>query len=326
MIAPYPFKFRPILKEKIWGGQKLKTVLNKDFSADEDGGETWEISGVPGNISVVSEGPLTGTNLPDLIDMYKGQLIGSKVYQKEKNNFPLLVKFIDANQDLSIQVHPADELAYRRHQSLGKTEMWYIIQADPGSQLISGFNQKLNRKKYLNHFEQGKLMEVLNHESAINDDVFFVPAGRVHTIGKGILLAEIQQTSDVTYRIYDFDRIDKYGNSRQLHTEQALDALDFQHYSEYKTQYDRSSNQAVSLVKCPYFMVNRLFYEKETTRTYHQLDSFVIYVCVDGKLQIHWGEQHITMVKGEAVLVPAQLKDLRLVPDHSFKILESYIP
>lgn len=326
MTTPYPFKFRPIMKEKIWGGQKLRTELNKEFSADENGGETWEISGVAGNISVVSDGPLTGTKLPDLIESYKGQLVGNKVYQKEKNDFPLLVKFIDANQDLSIQVHPNDDLAKARHQSLGKTEMWYIFQADPGSRLISGFNQPLNRSKYLDYFQQGKLMEILNQELVIPDDVFFVPAGRVHTIGKGILLAEIQQTSDITYRIYDFDRVDKHGNSRELHTEEALDALDFHHYPEYKVQYDHSTNRAVSLVHCDYFDVNRLFYEIETTRSYHHLDSFVIYVCVDGKLRIHWDDQHITMVKGEAVLVPANLKDLRLVPDPSFKILESYIP
>ena len=326
MIVPYPFKFRPIMKEKIWGGQKIRTELNKDFFPDENCGETWEISGVSGNISVVREGPLTGTKLPDLIETYKGQLVGNKVYQKEKNDFPLLIKFIDANQDLSIQVHPNDELASMRHQSLGKTEMWYIFQADPGSQLISGFNQPLDRRKYREYFEQGRLMEILNQELVNPGDVFFVPAGRVHTIGKGILLAEIQQTSDVTYRIYDFDRVDKNGQSRELHTEAALDALDYQHYSEYKTQYDHSSNQAVSLINCPYFDVNRLFYEKETTRSYHHLDSFVIYVCVAGKLRIYWDGQHITMVKGEAVLVPANIKDLRLVPDPSFKILESYIP
>ena len=326
MIAPYPFKFQPILKEKIWGGHKIRTELNKDISPLENCGETWEISGVPGNISVVSEGPLTGTKLPDLIETYKGQLVGNRVYQKEKNDFPLLVKFIDAHQDLSIQVHPNDELAKERHQSLGKTEMWYIFQADPGSQLIAGFNQPLDRKKYLDHFEQGRLMEVLNQELVVSDDVFFVPAGRVHTIGKGILLAEIQQTSDVTYRIYDFDRVDKQGNSRELHTTEALDALDFHHYPEYKTPYDHAPNQTVALVNCQYFNVNRLFYEKETSRSYHHLDSFVIYVCVDGKLRIHWDGQHITMVKGEAVLVPAILKDLRLVPNPSFKILESYIP
>jgi len=326
MIPPYPFKFRPIFKEKIWGGQKIKTELNKDFSPLDNCGETWEISGVSGNISVVSEGPLTGLRLPELIDTYKAEVVGGKVYHKEKNEFPLLVKFIDANQDLSIQVHPNDELARERHQSFGKTEMWYVFQADPGARLISGFNQTIDKNKYLNYFETGRLMEVLNQEPVIPDDVFFVPAGRVHTIGKGILLAEIQQTSDVTYRIYDFDRVDKNGNTRELHTKEALDALDYRYSPEYKTQYDHSSNRSVSLVDCPYFRVNRLFFERETLRTYDHLDSFVIYVCVDGKSKLRWDRQHITIEKGEVVLVPACIKQLQLTPDPSFKILESYIP
>jgi mannose-6-phosphate isomerase len=326
MVSPYPLKFHPILKEKIWGGQKITNELNKDTTGLENCGETWEISGVPGNISVVSNGPLTGTPLPDLIDQYQGDLVGEKVYQKEGNNFPLLVKFIDANQDLSIQVHPDDALAQKRHQSLGKTEMWYIFQSDPGAKLIVGFNQPLDKEKYLDYFNNGRLMEVLNQEEVAADDVYFVPAGRVHTIGKGILLAEIQQTSDITYRIYDFDRVDKNGNARELHTEQALDALNFQHYPQYKTEYDQSSNQAVSIVNSPYFEVNRLFFDQETTRTYHHLDSFVIYVCVDGKLSVHWDGQHITMSKGEAALIPASIKTLKLIPDRSFKVLESYIP
>ena len=326
MVTPYPFKFYPILKEKIWGGRKIQTELHKDIAPLDNCGETWEISGVQGNISVVSNGPLTGTPLPDLIDKYQGQLVGESVYYELGNEFPLLVKFIDANQDLSIQVHPDDELAQKRHQSMGKTEMWYIFQADPGSRLIAGFNQPMNREKYLEYFNSGRLMEVLNQEPVGTDDVFFVPAGRVHTIGKGILLAEIQQTSDITYRIYDFDRVDKNGDARELHTEAALDALDFKHYPEYKTIYDDSANQVASIVKCPYFEVNRLYFTHETTRTYSQLDSFVIYVCVDGKLRLHWDGQHITLVKGEAVLVPANIKTLKLVPDPLFKILEAYIP
>ena len=326
MIKPYPFKFRPILKEKIWGGHKLKSELNKDFSSAENCGESWEISGVDDNISVVKDGPLIGTSLTKLIDTYKGDLVGEKVFKDAGNEFPLLVKFIDANQDLSIQVHPNDELAKKRHQSLGKTEMWYIFQADPGARLIVGFNQPLSREKYLEYFRNGQLMEVLNQEPVESDDVFFVPAGRVHTIGKGILLAEIQQTSDVTYRIYDFDRVDKEGNARELHTEEALDALDYRHYTQYKTTYDRSANQVVPIVTSEYFTVNRLSFEHETARNYHDLDSFVIYVCVDGKLRVEWDAQHITVVKGEAVLIPACIKELALVPDQSFKILESYIP
>ena len=326
MVKPYPFKFHPILKEKIWGGEKLKTELNKDFTPLNNCGESWEISGVPGNISLVSEGPLIGTALPLLIETYKGALVGEKVYQQYGAEFPLLVKFLDANQDLSIQVHPNDALAKERHQSLGKTEMWYIFQADEGAKLICGFNQSLSKAQYLDYFNSGRLMEILNQETVAPGDVFFVPAGRVHTIGKGILLAEIQQTSDVTYRIYDFDRVDKDGNTRELHTEEALDALDFEHYSEYKTHYQQSVDQAAPIVQSPYFETNRLYFRHEVSRNYHHLDSFVIYVCVDGKLRIEWDGQFITLVKGEAVLVPAEIKELKLIPDSEFKVLETYVP
>lgn len=322
----YPLKFQPILKEKLWGGQKINTILGKDLGSLDNCGETWEISGVPENISMVEEGPLKGLSLPKLIEMYKGQLLGEKVYSQHGTDFPLLVKFIDAHQDLSIQVHPPDSLALERHQSLGKTEMWYIFQADPGSRLIAGFNQPLSREKYRHHLETHTLDEILNHEEAAADDVYFIPAGRVHTIGKGLLLAEIQQTSDITYRIYDFDRVDKNGRQRELHTEAALDAIDYQHYPQYKTSYDKSINRVAKLVTCPYFEINRLSFDQDTKRSYATLDSFVIYVCVAGKLQVHWNGQHITVMKGQAMLLPAYIKEVTLIALPSFKVLEAYIP
>ncbi len=326
MMPLYPLKFQPIMKEKIWGGQKIRTVLNKDFTPLDNCGETWEISGVQGNISVVSEGPLKGQTLPQLIETYKEDLLGEKVYEQHKTEFPLLVKFIDANQDLSIQVHPDDDLAQSRHGSLGKTEMWYIFQADEGSSLIAGFNQPLDKRDYLKHFNNNSLTSILNEESVVADDSFFIPAGRVHTIGKGLLLAEIQQTSDITYRIYDFDRIDKDGNKRELHTDEALDAIDYQHYPQYKTSYNTAINNAVELASCSYFRVNRLYFDETTTRSYDHLDSFVIFVCVDGILQIHWDQQHITVQKGEAVLMPATINQIHLVPSAPYKVLEAYIP
>ncbi|NVK83495.1 MAG: class I mannose-6-phosphate isomerase, partial [Cytophagia bacterium] len=198
----YPLKFDTIFKEKIWGGTKIKDVLGKDFSPLKNCGETWEISGVPGNLSKVSDGVLKGSTLPELIEEFKDELVGEKVYEAFGNEFPLLVKFIDAAQDLSIQVHPDDKLAKARHNSLGKSEMWYIFQADKGSKLISGFNRETNREEYLQYLNSGKLTEILNEEEVHDGDCFYLPAGRVHTIGKGLLLAEIQQSSDVTYRIY----------------------------------------------------------------------------------------------------------------------------
>src|SRR5882757_2449180 len=251
MSTLYPLKFKTIYKDKIWGGQKIKTYLHKDFGSLPNCGETWEISGVKSDVSVVADGELAGESLADLLEKYQSELVGQKVYAHFGNIFPLLVKFIDANEDLSIQVHPNDELAKKRHNSFGKTEMWYVIEADPGSTLIAGFNKELTQQEYLDKFNSGHLMDILNKEDVKAGDVFFLPAGRVHTIGKGLLIAEIQQTSDITYRIYDFDRVDAQGNKRELHTEEALAALDYKVHPDYKTIYPHQVNGAVNVVTCP---------------------------------------------------------------------------
>jgi len=226
MNTLYPIKFQPILKDKIWGGPRLKDILNKSTESDKCG-ESWEISSVQGNLSIVRNGFLTGNNLQELIEVYMGDLVGDKIYSLFGIEFPLLIKFIDANDILSVQVHPDDELARVRHDAYGKTEMWYIIDAEENAELIAGFNRDLNRETYIRHLQGKTLKEILNFEKVRKGDVFFTPAGRVHAVGAGILLAEIQQTSDITYRIYDWERVDDKGNPRELHTELALDALDF---------------------------------------------------------------------------------------------------
>lgn len=322
----YPLTFKTIFKDKLWGGEKIQTILGKDFSPLPNCGETWEISGVKGNVSVVENGALVGTSLRTLIETYKGKLLGERVYRKFGNEFPLLVKFIDANADLSIQVHPDDELARERHDSFGKSEMWYIFQADPGSQLIAGFNRELDKDTYVDYFESGRLTEILNHEEVEADDVFYLPAGRVHTIGKGLLLAEIQQTSDITYRIYDFDRVDAAGNKRELHVEEALDAIDYNFYPEYKTNYTPEQNSANTIVESPYFSTQRLHCTQPIKRDYSDLDSFVILVCVGGTLEIKYEGGNLYMKLGDAVLIPANIENLTLVPKGEFKLLESYIP
>ena len=326
MTELYPLKFRTIFKYKIWGGEKIKTVLGKDFAPLPNCGETWEISGVTGNVSEVAEGALAGKNLQELLATYQGKLVGERVYQKYGNEFPLLIKFIDANDDLSIQVHPDDELAQQRHNSFGKTEMWYIMQADDEAQLTVGFNQPMSREKYLDAFEDGKLMSILNEEDVQAGDVYFLPAGRVHSIGKGILLAEIQQTSDVTYRIYDFDRKDDQGKTRELHVEQALDAIDYQEYDEYKTLYEAKEDEVVDIVKAPYFVTSRLQFTKNTSRDYSDRDSFTIYVCVDGEADIYNDGKSYSIKKGEACLLPASIKHVELVTSGGFTLLESYVP
>ncbi|HYX07696.1 MAG TPA: type I phosphomannose isomerase catalytic subunit [Bacteroidales bacterium] len=325
MSQLYPLKFQPILKDKIWGGSKLRTILNKSGASDKCG-ESWEISGYQNNISVVKEGFLAGNDLQDLIEVYMGDLVGDEVFSRFGLEFPLLIKFIDAADELSIQVHPDDELASKRHNGFGKTEMWYVIQADESAKLISGFNRELDKKMYLEHLQNGTLTSILNFEKVKEGDVFFMPAGRVHAIGKGTLLTEIQQTSDLTYRIYDYDRKDDSGKTRELHTELALDAIDYKRYSSYRNTYEHGYNQPVNLVQCEYFTTNLLELDFIVKRDYVRIDSFVIYICAEGAVKLHYENGEPVMLNaGETVLVPAMLNDVTLEPEKKSKILEVYI-
>ncbi|MFD0794327.1 type I phosphomannose isomerase catalytic subunit [Mucilaginibacter litoreus] len=325
MSALYPLKFKTIFKDKIWGGHKIESYLHKNIGDLPNCGETWEISGVKSDVSVVNGGELEGQSLAALLEQYKGELVGEKVYQHFGDTFPLLVKFIDANDDLSVQVHPDDELAKKRHNSFGKTEMWYIIEADPGSTLITGFNQEMDEQKYVDALNSGHIMDILNREEAKAGDVFFLPAGRVHTIGKGLLIAEIQQTSDITYRIYDFDRVDDKGQKRELHTEEALAAIDYKHYDQYKTQYQPQKDETVHVVKCPYFTTNVLDATHGVEKDYSNLDSFVIHVCVEGGYTLKHNNKSYTVKMGDCILLPKTIEKVELETTAGFKILESYI-
>jgi mannose-6-phosphate isomerase len=326
-----PLTFTPIFKDKLWGGQKIQTVLGKDFNRGPAGplpncGESWEISGVSGNVSVVAEGPMQGRLLADLVAQHKGELVGNHVYDHYGDEFPLLIKFLDAAQDLSIQVHPDDALAAERHVGRGKTEMWYILEADPGATLNSGFNRPLTKAEYRQAVENNRLHDLLNIEPVMAGDVFFLPAGRVHYIGKGILLAEIQQTSDTTYRIYDFDRTDAGGKKRELHTELAIDAIDYTFHDDYKTRYEPRLNQSVTAVSSPYFVTNVLRVNEEIEQDYRALDSFVILIGVGGSGRIR-AEGGITVPirRGQSVLLPASLGRVTLVPDGEMTVLETYL-
>ncbi len=326
MSELYPLKFKPFFQEKIWGGDKIKTVLNKDFGKQDNCGESWEISGVEGFVSVVSNGFLAGNNLQELIEIYMGDLVGDKVYDKFGLEFPLLIKFIDAKDDLSIQVHPNDRLSKERHNAYGKTEMWYVLDADKGAKLNSGFNQEVDKEKYLKSLEEGKLYDILSFEEVNPGDVFFIPAGRVHAIGNGILLAEIQQTSDVTYRIYDYGRKDDKGNERELHTELAVDAISFEYKKEYKTNYKVVPDTSSEIVSCQYFTTNIIELGKEIEKEYVELDSFVIYICIDGGFTIKHDALSEKVSKGETLLLPATFNSIYLEPDAGgAKILEVYI-
>lgn len=317
-------KFTPILKEKIWGGEKLMTLLNK--KSDRKGiGESWEISNVKDNLSIISKGDLQGKNLQELIVEFKTDLLGNKVYSEFGVSFPLLIKFIDAKESLSIQLHPDDNLAKKRHNSFGKTEMWYVMQADSKANLIVGFQKDTDKEKYLSHLKNKSLLSILNVDQVDKGDTYFIPAGRVHAIGAGVLLAEIQQTSDVTYRVYDWDRKDSQGNSRELHTEQALEAIAYKAQSSYKTEYQKKENQSVEVVSCPYFTTNILSLNKSNSINHSEKDSFVIYMCVQGSVTFQNQNQIETLKMGETLLVPACLKEFKVSTIGKSELLEIYI-
>ncbi len=320
----YPLKFRPILKSVIWGGSDITKFKNIE-PAQTGIGESWEISGVQGDVSVIANGNFSGTSLIDLLSDVKEELVGKTVYEKYGNKFPLLIKFIDAQKDLSIQVHPNDELARERHNSFGKTEMWYVVKANPEAYLYTGFEEKLTPDNYEDSIRNNTFTGKLKKYNVSEGDVFFLPAGRVHAIGSGCFIAEIQQTSDITYRIYDYDRKDKDGKGRELHTELAKDAIDFNVYDTYKTEYNKTINQPVELVSSPYFTTNLLELNNPLDRDYSQKDSFVIYMCLEGSLRLEDDKKNnINLQQGESLLIPSQINSVRIEPIESCKILEVF--
>ncbi len=307
----YPLKFKPILKERLWGGTKLKDVLGKPIES-EITGESWELSGVDGDISEIAEGPLKGISLTEVIQKEGKHLLGESVVNRFGLDFPILIKFIDAKQDLSIQLHPNDNLAKERHNSFGKTEMWYIMDADPGAKLIVGFNRTVEKEEYVQSLEDNSLLDLMNYEEVEEGDTFFINTGKIHAIGAGVLLAEIQQTSDITYRVFDFNRRDKNGNLRELHTELALDAMDYEKKDDFKVAYPDQTNTHNSMVDSPYFKTNYLKIDQNMEVDLSSRDSFTIYMCVGGGATIINSEGSTTLKRGETVLVPAASKSVKI--------------
>ncbi len=322
----YPLKFNPVFKEKIWGGDKIRTIFGMDFAPLPNCGEAWVLSGYGDDVSVVNNGFLAENQLDELIEVYMEDLVGEVVFEKYGNKFPLLIKILNSNDWLSIQVHPDDTLAESRHNDSGKTEMWYVADAEPGAQLISGFNREMNADLYLSNLEQGTIKEIMNYEQVQKGDVFFIPSGRVHALGPGLLIFEIQQTSDLTYRIYDFDRVDDKGNPRQLHTDLALEALDFTRHENYRTEYDHEFNKTVPVVESTYFNTSLIHFGTPVVKDYSGLDSFVILQCAEGKCMVEYDEGVETLQAGEVMLIPAVMERIRIVPLEESKILEVYYP
>ena len=321
----YPLKFNPILKQTLWGGEKITSFKSLQDERTEVG-ESWEISDVESNESVVANGPDKGLTLTEMVWKYKEELVGEANYARFGNKFPLLIKFIDAKQDLSIQVHPNDELAKKRHNSFGKTEMWYVIDADKGAKLRSGFSQEITPKEYKERVYNNTITDVLQEYEIHKGDVFFLPAGRIHSIGAGAFIAEIQQTSDITYRIYDFNRKDANGKPRELHTDLAKEAINYEMLDNYRTEYETNENEPVELVACPYFTTSIYDMTEEITCDYSELDSFVIFICVEGSAILSDNENnHILIKAGETVLFPATTQEITINPENSIKLLETYV-
>ncbi|QGK76916.1 type I phosphomannose isomerase catalytic subunit [Flavobacterium sp. SLB02] len=319
-LKSYPLQFEPILKDRIWGGEKLKTILNKPI-VSKITGESWELSTVEGDISVVANGVLKGKSLMELIDEMPNEILGTKVYERFGKQFPLLFKYLDAREDLSIQVHPNDKLAKERHNSFGKTEMWYVMQADADARIIVGFKEDSSKEEYLKHLEDKTLVSILDDVKAKSGDVFFLETGTVHAIGAGLVVAEIQQTSDITYRLYDFDRKDAQGNTRELHVDLALDAIN---YNKVHTQkkYETKVNTSNVVVDCPYFTTNFIALENKV-EVAKSGETFTVYMCIEGSFKIEFEGFRQTYIKGDTVLVPAEINAFILSGKAS--ILEIYI-
>ena len=321
----YPLKFRPLFFEKIWGGHKIENLLGKNIGKIANCGESWELSGIDGKESVVTNGYLADNTLPELVEVYMGDLVGEKVFDRCGNDFPLLVKFIDAQDDLSVQVHPDDKLAALRHGTNGKTEMWYVLDADAGSGLYVGFKEGVTKQQYLQAVADGTVDSLLVFYPAKPGDVFFIPAGTVHALGKGVMVAEIQQSSDVTYRIFDWNRVGSDGKGRQLHTLEAEDALHFEDKTAYKVDYEKAVNKTVPVINCNQFNVNVVEFDKTLEKLYAKIDSFVIYVCLEGSANVIYEGEAQRLTKGEVMLVPAIATELAMVPEGQTKMLEVYI-
>ncbi len=316
----YPLKFDPIMKDRLWGGEKLKELFDKPSKTDTTG-ESWELSAVKGNVSVVSDGSLKGKTLQKLIDKHPVELLGKSVYERFGKEFPILIKFIDAKKDLSIQLHPNDKMAKERHDSFGKTEMWYIMDADPGAELIVGFNQNVDRSTYQKSLENDTLLELLNYEKVAEGDTFFINTGKIHAIGAGVLLAEIQQTSDITYRVFDFNRKDKNGNLRELHTELALDAIDYEKKDDFKVAYTKVEDTVNNMVSCLYFKTDVLPLTNDFELDISDRDSFTVLMCVEGASTVSNENGTASFKKGETILLSASSKNMRILTN-GCKILQ----
>lgn len=311
----YPLTFAPVLKEKIWGGEMIRTCLGWEYPHLANCGEAWTLSGIPGSESPVARGAWAGATLGELGERFGADLWGAALYARYGNECPVLVKFISTADDLSIQVHPDDAMARREHKGRGKAEMWYVLQADPGAGLLSGFVRPVSQQEYLQYFHSGRLEEILRRVEVRPGDCFYLPPGQVHAIGRGILLAEIQQASDITYRIYDYDRRDAGGNKRELHVEKALEAMDFSAAGDPRTHYRLpQGDAAVPLVEAPFFSTSLIRTNGVLSRELPLGESFTVYTCVEGAARIDTPAGECELKIGQCALIPACIARVEIIP------------
>lgn len=321
----YPLKFKPIAKEKIWGGKKFLTHFKHILNPYSKYGEIWSISDIEGDLSIVENGFLAENELTELIELYMGELVGDSVYNIYGLGFPLLFKFIDASDDLSVQVHPNDELAFQKYQQQGKTEIWYIVDAEPDAGLYIGFKEKLSPERFVQALQEGTLEQLLQFYPVQKGEFYFIPAGTVHAIGKGILLAEIQQASDITYRISDWNRLDDQGNPRELHLREALEAINFEEDDLFKVEYDEFFNETSPVFRSDFFNINLLSFEHPIQKSFIQIDSFIVYMCTEGEVHFFTEDHHERIYAGETILIPASIIELDIVPNGKSKVIEIYL-
>jgi mannose-6-phosphate isomerase len=325
MTELYPLKFEPIIKDKVWGGNSLEANYNKKPAGLSNIGESWELSAVEENLSIVSNGFLAGNNIEEIIEVYMGDITGDSIYEKFGKEFPLLIKFIEAREDLSIQVHPGDELAKKRHHAYGKTEMWYVLKSEKGAKIYTGFQKGVTKEMYEKAIIEGTIADLLNVEIAEEGDTFFTPAGRIHAIGAGTVLVEIQQTSDLTYRISDWNRKNSGEIVRELHTELALEAINFSEAGKNKIRKNPENNKTENLVNCEFFNTNVLHFDTTIIKDYYLNDSFILYICIEGEFFIKNDGSSEKITKGDTVLLPAIIKEVRLEPVKETRLIEIYI-
>jgi len=321
----YPLKFKPILKKRLWGGSALAKLYRKSDDIQTTFGESWEISDLDENISVVANGFLTENDLRELVEIYMGELVGDSIFDKNGLGFPLLVKIIDAKDDLSVQVHPDDRLAKQRYEQNGKTEIWYVIDAEANAGIFVGFNKPIEKQEYIAAVQKKEIASLLQFYPVKKGDLFFIPAGTVHALGKGVCVAEIQQPSDITYRIFDWNRVDDTGLPRELHVAEALEAIHFNEKEISKIEYKEEFNTTSSLFRSELFNINLLFFDKPLQKNYANIDSFVIYLCVDGEVHLFGEDFHEVLYAGETALIPSSIPEINLVPNTKSRLLEVYM-